>query len=342
MVSAEPAERLRAMAARVRGNPDLIGRLEADPAAALREHPELEREFRAYLERFGDRCLDELKLESPTLTDQPELLARTVAQLARAPESPASEAEARRRAAEARALGQLSGWRRRVFAYVLREARARVRGRENLRFERTRVFGEARRLFRAMGQRLRAMGRLEHEDDVFYLTVEEILGYAEGTAVSLDLRGLAALRKAEFERHRAEGEPPRRFRSLGSVYEAEPVGQEAEGQGAELRRGLACSPGRVRGGVRVILDPRAARLEEPAVLVAPRTDPGWILVLPLARGLIVERGSLLSHSAIVARELGIPCVVGLDGATRWLRDGDEVELDGSAGTVRLLKAGVSP
>lgn len=342
MVSAEPAQRLQAMAALVRGNPGLIGRLEADPASALHEHPELGREFRAYLERFGDRCLDELKLESPTLTDQPELLARTVAQLARTPEPPLREAEARRRAAEARALGQLSGWRRRIFAYVLREARARVRGRENLRFERTRVFGEARRLFRAMGQRLREMGRLEHEGDVFYLTVEEILGYAEGTAVSLDLRGLVALRKAEFERHRAAGEPPRRFRSLGSVYEAEPVGQEAEGQAADLREGLACSPGRVRGRVRVILDPRAARLEEPAILVAPRTDPGWILVLPLARGLIVERGSLLSHSAIVARELGIPCVVGLGGATRWLRDGDEVELDGSAGTVRLLKAEVSP
>jgi len=92
----------------------------------------------------------------------------------------------------------------------------------------------------------------------------------------------------------------------------------------------------VRGPVRVITDPRNATLKSGDILVAERTDPGWIMLFPSAAGLLVERGSLLSHSAIVAREMGIPAIVSLAGVTRWLKDGDEVELDGSTGIVRRL------
>jgi len=85
-----------------------------------------------------------------------------------------------------------------------------------------------------------------------------------------------------------------------------------------------------------VFDPREVTLERQTILVAEHTDPGWILIFPSALGLLVERGSLLSHAAIVARELGIPAVVSLPGLTRWLRDGDWVEIDGSSGIVRKL------
>ncbi|NJO83692.1 MAG: hypothetical protein HC828_13400 [Blastochloris sp.] len=75
----------------------------------------------------------------------------------------------------------------------------------------------------------------------------------------------------------------------------------------------------MRGRVRVIRDPRNAQIEPGEILVAERTDPGWIMLFPAAAGLLVERGSLLSHSAIVSREMGIPSIVGLDGATSWLQ-----------------------
>ncbi|MBB6099514.1 pyruvate,water dikinase [Deinobacterium chartae] len=341
MISAEPAERLRRMAALLRAEPDLARVLHAGDwpqvRAALADHPALRAEFDAYLARFGDRCVNELKLESPTLEDDPLLLARTIAHMSRL-EVPSRAPGARRAAAEERAARQLSGWKRPVFAWVLREARARVRDRENLRFERTRVFGRARRIVRAMGSRLAERGLLDSPQDVFYLEVRDLLGYAEGTAAAADLAGLARVRRAEFERYARLPDPPRRFRTVGSVYAA-PL-EDLEGPDAgdpTLRRGVACSPGVVRGPVRVVRDPREVQLDSPAILVAERTDPGWIIVLPLARALIVERGSLLSHSAIVARELGIPGVVSLEGATRWLRDGDEVEIDGGLGTVRLLR-----
>jgi pyruvate,water dikinase len=86
----------------------------------------------------------------------------------------------------------------------------------------------------------------------------------------------------------------------------------------------------------VVTDPRNARLQEGDILVAERTDPGWVMLFPAAAGLLVERGSLLSHSAIVAREMGIPAVVSVPDLTRWLKDGDWVELDGTTGVARRL------
>jgi len=109
-----------------------------------------------------------------------------------------------------------------------------------------------------------------------------------------------------------------------------------ESASRDERHGTGCCPGVVRGPVRMILDPRGAQLPAGSILVAEHTDPGWIMLFPSAKGLLVERGSLLSHSAIVARELGIPAVVSIPGLTSWLRDGDEVELDGARGTVRRI------
>jgi pyruvate,water dikinase len=135
--------------------------------------------------------------------------------------------------------------------------------------------------------------------------------------------------------------PDERFETRGMVHHghhfrrttarAPEVGDE--------RRGIGCCPGVVRGRVTVVTDPRAANITERAILVAEHTDPGWIMIFPSASALIVERGSLLSHAAIVARELGIPAVVSVAGVTRWLADGDEVEVDGSSGIVRRIGGG---
>jgi len=225
-----------------------------------------------------------------------------------------------------------------TFRWILTNARARVRDRENLRFERTRVFGRVRMIFVELGRRLCACDALEEPRDIFYLEVDEVLGFVEGTISATNLEGLAALRKAEWERYGRMPAPADRFETRGIVHQGNAFAAPApapEPEGEE-RRGIGCCPGRVRGQVRVVVDPRRAELRAGEVLVAMRTDPGWIMLFPLASGLVVERGSLLSHSAIVSRELGIPSVIALGGATQWLRDGDWVELDGSAGTVRKL------
>ena len=357
IVSAEPAMRIERMAALVKDDERLIATLcdgdRSQIAEAVAAHGELKRELDSYLDTFGDRCLEELKLETTTLGDDPLLLVRAVGRVARGRRAtttmPAPRADIRGDA-ERRVQDALGGrvLHRSVFGWVLRHARARVRDRENLRFERTRLFGRVRRIFLELGRRYAAVGALDDPRDVFYLTVDEALGWAGATSAAADLRSLAGVRKAEFERYASMPAPADRFETRGMVHVGHdfvaPTRAGALGAGTsalspddDARRGTGCYPGVVRGIARVVRDPREASLEAGEILVAERTDPGWVMLFPAARGLLVERGSLLSHSAIVARELGLPAVVAIDGLTSWLESGDEVELDGRTGDVRRLR-----
>ena len=178
-------------------------------------------------------------------------------------------------------------------------------------------------------------------DDVFYLEPHEVLGFIEGTATTTDLAGLVRVRRAEFEQHRTAPAPADRFRTLGAVplgnsFQGEVVSIPAPSEAAARRVGMGASSGVVVGRARVVTDPRDVTLALGDVLVAERTDPGWVTLFAACAGLVVERGSLLSHAAIVARELGLPAVVGVSGATRWLRDGDHVRVDGMTGEVVVL------
>jgi pyruvate,water dikinase len=354
IVSAEPARRVRAMAAAIRGEAGLIETLCSAPAdaalAAVAQHGELNGLFCDYLDVFGDRCLQELKLESLTLHDDPLPLLRSIGHFARrlaneTEAAPVRDEAAVRRAAEAAVRTKLGPHplRRALFGWVLRHARSRVSNRENLRFERTRLFGRVRRIFLECGKRMTETGALDEPRDVFFLELGEILGFVEGTATLDRLGDLANLRKSAFARYAAETDraPAPRFETHGAVNAGNrfrPERTEAmPGGGGEERRGLGCCAGVVRGVARVVVDPRGAELRAGEILVASRTDPGWILLFPAAAGVVVEYGSLLSHSAIVAREMGIPAVVSVPELTAWLVTGDEIELDGSTGAVRRLR-----
>jgi pyruvate,water dikinase len=343
IISEEPARRLVKMAELAKGNSDLIATLETGNWTQIQRmltgHPELGQQFRSYLDQFGDRCLEELKLETVTLGDDPVTLARSIGRLARQDFRQTTKAVSAidlRIAAEKQALAKLGPIRRFLFQQILVQARARIRDRENLRFERTRVFGRVRRIFVELGRRLHASGQLEEDRDIFYLTYEEALAFVEGTAVTTSLSELANLRKKEFETYR-KGSPSDRFETRGMVYVGNSFQAPAETppQGNDLR-GTGCCPGTVRGRVRVILDPQSANPEPGEILVARRTDPGWITLLPAAAGLLVEFGSLLSHSAIVTREMGIPSIVAIPNLIKQLKTGDLVEMDGSRGVVTIV------
>lgn len=355
IVSTEPARRIMAMARRVSAEPELrallethaddrafLDRLVAAPghspaAAALRE------DLDAYLARFGDRCMEELKLETVTLREDPTFLFQTLRAYVvggtRDPEAAWQHERAIRAAAESRVAARLPWPRRVVFRAVLARARRRVRDRENLRFERTRVFGVVRRIFLALGAGLARAGRLEETRDVFLLTREELFVAIESPASGPELRALVTARRAEFAGFARETAPPDRFETLGPPSGREWGGSPPGPGGAHAAalEGTGCCPGIVRARVRLVRNPREARQLAGHILVAERTDPGWTVLFPAVAGLLVERGSLLSHSAIVAREMGIPCVVGVAGLMRTLRDGEEVEMDGTTGHVRRLE-----
>lgn len=336
MISTEPAARMKEMASLARGNDELLAALRSRRLGLVRRiapKPFLG-QLDGYLEKFGDRCLDELKLESATLHDDPGSLLQGIASIAEAPEREVQPTK--------REEPVLSGWfRRKLFSWVLRNARDRVRDRENLRFERTRLFGRVRRIFVELGRRHTADGRISDPRDIFWLTLDEALGYVEGTTATASLDKLIAVRKAEYEEWQKLPAPSDRFETRGTVHHAHDFQSPRPAESVSLdgteRQGLGCCPGIVRGKVRVITDPRGAMILPGEVLVAERTDPGWVMLFPSAAGLLVERGSLLSHSAIVSRELGLPSIVSITGLTGWLQTGDWVELNGATGIVRKLE-----
>ena len=103
-----------------------------------------------------------------------------------------------------------------------------------------------------------------------------------------------------------------------------------------MLRGIGCCPGAVTGSVKVLLNPADDVSLSGEILVAERTDPGWVPLYPAVSGILIERGSILSHSAVVAREMGIPTIVGITGLVNTLSTGDKVKMDGRAGTVEIL------
>ena len=347
IISLEPVRRMQKMASIASKDAKFANALRDAPVQTINRFIDSNRVFRdefdSYIERFGDRCLDELKLESQTVADDPLPLLRAVGQLARVAnrrEQNAADNDSRA-LAEAKINESLSGspLRHMIFSATLKLARARVRDRENLRFERTRVYGRVRAIFVEIGNRLRELDVLRDPDDIFYLSVDEISGIVRGTGCSSNLKELVNCRRREFAEYRKSDDPPRRFITKGpaqlasSMQAAPSVEQDLD---VIVRKGQACSPGIVRGPVRIVRDPRDAEIRQGEILVAQRTDPGWVMIFPLVTGMIMERGSLLSHSAIVARELSIPAVVGVEDACSWLEDGDWVELDGATGTIRRL------
>lgn len=316
--------------------------IEASPAAAP---------FRgrvdAHLRRHGQRTMGELKLETTPPAEAPaELVAmlRNHLDLGLRP----ADLEARERASREAAEGELRRlfrgrpFRRWWALRLLRQTRRSVALRENMSYARSRAYGVLRSLCRGMGEALAQAGALAEARDVFHLTLEDLAAYARGSLPESELRGLVELRKERYRRF-AEEELPHRIVCRGPVYAQRLGGGRHRAAGAPSRnggvlRGAPCSPGLVRGIARVVRAPSPGERVDGEILVAPVTEPGWIFLMLGAKGLVVERGSVLSHAAILGRELGIPTVVGVAGATEWITSGDEIELDGDRGEVRILRA----
>jgi|JI10StandDraft_1071094.scaffolds.fasta_scaffold01143_22 phosphohistidine swiveling domain-containing protein len=338
IISAEPARRIREMAEIISAKEDIIESLiNGDPHAVLQDQ-ELNRKFNEYIKKFGDRCTQELKLESLTLHEDPTTLLQAIGYTARKSykaehESPADILKRAAACFEGHVI------RRYIALGLLYWAKLRVRDRENLRFERTRVFGRVRRIFLEMGGHLAKEGYIAHPRDIFFLEIEEILGVIDGTVAASGLKGLVVLRQADKAFYESCPEPPSRFETSGIITVPVQARKDHElpvaGDG-ETRSGLGCCRGRIRATVRVIDDPRTQSLQAGEILVARYTDPGWIALFSNAAGIVVERGSLLSHSAIVAREMGIPAIVAVPDVMTWLVSGDVVEIDGASGQITRI------
>ena len=310
----------------------------------LEKHPDINQKIEEYINTFGGRCLEELKLETETLEDNPLLLYRTIGHAACIKNADAEDfSEIKlREEAEKRYKELLKAHliKKSIYKFIVNKTRYFVRNRENLRFERTRIFGTVRKIMVEIGNKLYLLGLIDDKRDVFYLELEEILGFIEGNATTVNLKDLISVRKKTFEEYKQHNYPTR-INTYGAINTnnsfKDGSSQETTTISGDSTSGIGCCPGVVRGKVRIVTDPRNANLKSGEILVAERTDPGWIMLFPIASAVLVEKGSLLSHAAIVVREMGIPAVVGVDNLLNWLNDGELVEINGATGEIKKLK-----
>ncbi len=303
----------------------------------------VKKEIDQYILDFGERCIGELKLETISYTQEPAKFIKILKSYVTTgitAEKTSGKIEEELRTNAERELNEALKYRplkKYFFKKTLRNARELVSSRENLRYERTRAFGIVREIFSNMGKRFYAEGILENARDIFYLTKEEIFCFIEGTSVTQNIKKLVELRKEEFGNHKKLNPPSERFASYGPVYHANDFFSAAKLEKIEGDlKGIGCCPGRVRAKVKVVLNPDEVSSLNGDILVTSSTDPGWVTLFPSASAIIVERGSLLSHSAIVSREMGIPCIVSVTGLLKTLNTGDEIEMDGSTGEIKII------
>jgi pyruvate,water dikinase len=296
--------------------------------------------LRAFLAKYGHRAVAEIDLGMPRWSEEPDHLMGMISNYLRvedpeqAPDRQfaraADHAEARVQDLVKRA-GAGSRLRGRLVALCLRRTRQLAGLRELPKFYIVMVLAEMHRQLAAVGADLARSGAVGSADDVFFLDLDEVLVGLRGA----DLKGMVSSRRRLYDVELRRRRIPRLLLSDGTDVEAAFLAETAarsQPAGAGLA-GTPASAGTATGRVRVVMDPVGAHLEPGEILVAPSTDPGWTPLFMTAGALVMEMGGVISHGAVVAREYGIPAVVGVVDATSKLQDGQTVTVDGASGTV---------
>lgn len=262
---------------------------------------------------FGPRVVNELKLETITWIEKPDDLYAYLSSYLKESQmninyQPKKEIQIPKE-----------------FIKLGKKARHYIQNREQLRLKRTYIFSVVRNIFLAYGQNFYKEGVIDDPRDIFYLTKEEIQKGAD------NLKSLIKKRKEEEKDNQEKPIYDRiNFYENGVVLPI--LSSNSQGD----LKGIPSGAGIIKGKVRM-MNSAKDYLQKDEIILTKRTDPGWISLFPLASGLIVEHGSMLSHSMVVAREMGLPAVVGVKNATERLKTGDRIILDGIVGEIKFEK-----
>jgi pyruvate,water dikinase len=330
----------------VRTHPGAIERLRRATDATLKDDlreiaggEEVHRAFATFLERYGMRGTGEIDITRPRWREAPTQLIPAIEGHLRggAPgqhrrEFRAGQEEAERAAArlfkrlQATPGGALKA---RVMRRLIAVYRSRIGLREHPKYYIVQVLDLAKRAILEEGAGLVRAGLLGSPDEVFWFSLEELEGILRTRRVD---RAVLDARRDRFERD-AGLRLPRVITSEGELVTATAGASVPAGALA----GSAASAGVVEGRARIVRKLGGSKLEKGEILVAPYTDPAWTPLFPLALGLVTEVGGLMTHGAVVAREYGIPAVVGVDRATEAIPDGSLVRVNGSEGYVEIVR-----
>jgi phosphohistidine swiveling domain-containing protein len=323
------------------GRPELLARLNGgygdthddEMSAAMWALARGDLTMEKFLHEYGYQGNRAADLYATVWREDPELLRPLLDAMASMPEQDGPEATGRARVqdrvdAERELLDALTGDARDVAAQAIADARRYTVLREHVKVVSQRSLDVARAAARTMGRALASRGLLDDPEDVFHLVADEFV-----TGEAPDLGARVAYRKRLAAGYETFDLPVMFVGTPAPIPLA-----DADEQPAGLIEGLGVSPGVVEGVARVVLDPATSEPLEPGeILVCAATDPSWVGHFLVAAALVIDVGGPMSHGAIVARELGVPCVINSVVGTSRLHTGDTVRIDGTAGTVEVLR-----
>ncbi|MDO9399340.1 MAG: PEP/pyruvate-binding domain-containing protein [bacterium] len=297
----------------------------------------------AYFNKYSDRRPDELKLESLSINEQPEFFImllkcyREVKFTLKNQDKKDSLFELQKIIKTENSL--LKSYILNLLTnFIAKYTRDAIKNREIFRFKRSQVYGVARDCFMALAEKMVTAKVIDQKNDIYYLTKEEIFAIFQNDCLEETYHNLIKKRKETFLNYNAFNNLPKRLRKIGIGNNAQLISDIDTQEIKNSYSGLATSKGIVRAEVVVLKKFDSTADFKDKILVTYQTDPGWTIIFPLIKGVVLEKGNTLSHAAILSRELDIPSVVKVEGIVNLLKNGDIVEIDGNQGLIKLIKS----
>ena len=311
--------------------------------SSLLPQPQFQKFFdklKTHFDLYGDRSQWEMKIEVPTARERPETTVKLILDYANAGMT----------RKEQREKEQEKSWRARkeltarfmkapvssiLFWHLFKKCSEAISFREDSRFDRVRFKGLNRELVLKLGTKLVEKNWVHSPEDLFYLTHEELMSLNHDSYGATYWMELVELRKKHLTELSTLKLPDRIL--TNEVVSVKKFARVETPAGSDLMKGVPCSGGEVEAICEVVHDLNQAPSLTDKILVAERTDPAWGYFFVGVRGIIIEKGSQLSHAAIISRELGIPCIINVKDATSALKSGMKIRMNGDSGEITVVK-----
>lgn len=278
---------------------------------------ELNKKIKEYIQIYGARFANELKLESKELDSDPVNVIKLIYSYKDWKENKSkSEKELK-----------VSLFQKTVLSYLSNKTKHYLKNREELRLLRSNAFSYTRKLFLAIGKEFVKNRIIKEKEDIFYLKIEEIKSIIEKE--DINVKEIIRKRKKDYVLYQKIN-PDNIIITKNNQFPTKMKDESLNKK--EKLSGIGCSPGEVSGKI-TVLNSFELPKKPLEIIVVKNTDPGWTPIFGLCDGLIVENGGLLSHAAIISRELNLPCIIGVKNATKILKNGQRVTIDGGNGKI---------
>ena len=304
------------------------------------KYKDLFKSIKNYISKYGDRTLEELKLETPNLRHQPIIFIKLLKNQLNTSASKESFINTQNEIhnSAVKQYTNILKWynpKRYIFKRVYLLAAYGLKNRENMRLCRTKAYGLVKDIFLEIGNTMADAGVIATQRDVFYLTISDLEDFCinNNTKSKIDIIAKTKKKYTAYENLQLPDRIMYVGNTIGEIIKTNDISTNSSGE----YTGIAVSKGKVRERAIIIKQASFDISVANRIMISKVTDPAWVFLMAQSSGIISEKGSLLSHTAIVGRELGIPVVVGVTNATTIFNTGDLIELDGGSGRISLIE-----